>query len=68
MCRLLERCDFSARSSSISHKVTINWRETAVAKSVEIRYLFNNKKVEVTLASDKTFFRCMHRVKMLVKC
>ena len=38
-----------------------------VAKSVEIRYLLNKKKVSVALASDKTFLGFVRRVEMLVK-
>ena len=41
--RSLDRCNFSARSNSISHKVLSDWKDLSVAKSKEIRALFNEK-------------------------
>ena len=59
--RSLDRYNLSARSNSVSHKVPSNCRDLSVAKSAEIRKLFNNKNVGVVLAADETFLRCHER-------
>ena len=54
----LDRCNFSARINSLSHKVPSNWREIDVAKSEDIRKLFNEEKVKFLLEVDEAFLRC----------